>query len=72
MNHLTVIAHGDPNSFARRVQVDPTIAVELVQKVRAWVEACDSNSDPAGYAAFIVATEELHRHFKTMQNIHGI
>lgn len=72
MNHLTVIAHGDPNSFARRVQVDPTIAVELVQKVRAWVEAVDSPDGMDGLAAFVTASKELRRHFKTMQILHGI
>lgn len=34
LNHITVIAHGSPNSFVRRVQYDPHIAVEAVNVIR--------------------------------------
>ncbi len=71
MNHLTVIAHGEPNSFARRVQVDPTIAVELVQKVREWVESYESD-EPGTGTRFVAACKDLRLHFKTMKTLHGI
>ena len=41
MNHITVIAQGAPNSFVRRVQSDPHIAVELLQVLQRMVSAFD-------------------------------
>jgi len=36
MNHIDVIAHGAPNSFARKIQHDPGLAIEILRKCK-WL-----------------------------------
>lgn len=52
MNHTTVIAHGAPNSFMRRVQEDPHIALDLLRTCERLLEggecSCESRADILG------------------------
>ncbi len=42
MKHtITVIAHGQPDSFVRRVQHDPAIAVDLLTECKIALDYCD-------------------------------
>ena len=52
MNYITVIAHGDLGSFARRVQENPTIAVDLLVACKALIEGGECDCD------WIVTEEE--------------
>lgn len=52
MNHTTVIAHGAPNSFMRRVQEDPHIALNLLRACERLLVggecSCESRADILG------------------------
>jgi hypothetical protein len=47
MNHITVIAHGAPGSFVRRVQEDPTLAVEVKHALARILDWIDAGCDPS-------------------------
>lgn len=52
MNHTTVIAHGAPGSFMRRVQEDPHIALDLLRALERLLVggecSCESRADILG------------------------
>jgi hypothetical protein len=45
MNTITVIAHGAPGSFVRRVQHEPHIAFELLSELKALIAVCDETAE---------------------------
>ena len=69
MNTLTVTAHGSPNSFARNVQVDPTIAVDLRGECRKVVDASRAESD---LSAVVDAVAKLSTHIAVLDRIHNM
>lgn len=67
MDTLTVTAHGSPNSFARNVQVDPSIAVDLLRECRKVVDAYRAEKD---LAAIVDAAAKLSTHIAVLDRLH--
>lgn len=45
-NHITVVAYGAPNSFVRKVQEKPHIAVQLLEALKPFVHLEVCGLDP--------------------------
>ncbi|HVL14478.1 MAG TPA: hypothetical protein VM529_18035 [Gemmata sp.] len=51
MNTISVMAHGSPGSFVRRVQENPALAVELLRRLKWYVEHDAASESGAEYVA---------------------
>lgn len=71
MNMLTVTAHGCPNSFARRVQVDPTIAVDLLRECRDLTAVYRAH-EHVSYESLLAAVGNLSRYVGILEKLHNL
>jgi hypothetical protein len=71
MNTLIVTANGCPNSFARRVQVDPTIAVDLLRECRVLTAVYRAN-EHVSYESLLAAVGNLSRYVGVLEKLHRL